>query len=249
MSNLFENHWGNSRRQYGFWDDLTEFVSGDLLTSIEGDSGASTANIDAAGGQCTLTSGTVDNNEVYLHTTKELFLFANNKPCEVMIRLAFAEGATNVSNVAMGFMDAVAAQALVDNGAGPKVSGTHALFFKEDGQTLWSVQTSLGTLQTTTQLTTANSLDRIAKTAAGGASTFRDYRILVQPTSSTRADASFFIQEGGATGDSAAKEVLVFKQEFVYTSAVEMDVFVGLKAGSSTDEVVTVDYIAARQLR
>lgn len=247
MPNLFENHWGNSRQQHGFWEDFQNgIVTGDLWTTVQGDTGAAPANLDAVGGQLDLVTGTVDNNECYLHTTKEQFLIADNKPCEVIARFAFAEGATNVSNVIFGFQSAGGVNALLDNGAGPAASYTGAVFFKEDGQLEWSVETSLGTLQQTTRLTTVNSLDKLSKAAAAGAAVFHVLRIEINAVSSTKAVADFFITQGN-TGEVA--EVHVFSQEFVYTSATEMDVIIGIKAGSSTTEIMTPDYVGARQLR
>lgn len=248
MSRKFLDHWRSSRQQYGFWEDFEQFVSGDLFTSIEGDSGAATANTDAVGGQVTLTTGATDNNECYLHTTKELFLIANNKPIEVYFRLAFAEGSTNISNVILGLMDApIANTTLGDNGTGPRASYSGAVFFKEDGQTLWSVETSLATTQNTTQLTAKNSKDGIAKTAAGGAAVFHEFKIRIDPVSATAASAKFFINQADDADNSSFP--LVYEQEFTYTSATEMDVVVGIKAGGGTTEIVTVDTIAARQIR
>lgn len=224
------------RRQFGFFEDFLEFVTGDLFTDTSADSGATIAASDAAGGVAVLTTGGTDNNEAYLLTTKELFKFANNKPLVFESRVQYAEANTDDANVCMGFMDAVGADSILDNGAGPKASYSGAVFFKVDGGTNWNVETSLAGSQTTTELTAANSLDKTAKTA-GGAS-YATFRIEAIPISSTQAEVSFWID-----GVHVAKHLLT------YTSATEMMAFVGVKAGGSNSEVVNVDYIAAYQTR
>lgn len=223
-------------RQHGFFEDFNEFVSGDLFTDTSADTGAAVANVDAAGGRVTLTTGATDNNECYLLTTKETFLFANDKPIEFGCRLQYAEANTDDANVCFGLMNAVAADSILDNGGGPKATYSGAVFFKVDGGTRWQVESSLGGTQSTTDLTAANSLDKQAKTA-GGAS-FQKFKIEVQPISSTEAEVKFYIDD-----------VLVAKHTLTYTSATEMMAFVGVKAGDTNSEVVTVDYVYAYQLR
>lgn len=224
------------RRSFGFFDDFFEFVSGDLWTDTSPDTGATVAVSDAAGGVLVLTTGGTDNNEAYCLTTKELFKFAADKPLVFETRLQYAEANTDDANVCCGFMDAVGADSILDNGAGPKASYSGAVFFKVDGGTRWNVETSLGGTQTTTELTAANSLDKTAKTA-GGAS-YQTLRIEVLPVSTTVAEVSFFVDG-----------VHVAKHNLTYTSGTEMNAFVGVKAGGSNSEVVNVDYNAAYQVR
>lgn len=224
------------RRNFGFFDDFLEFVTGDLWTDTSPDTTATVAVSDAVGGVAVLTSDATDNNEAYLLTTKELFKFAQDKPLVFETRLQYAEANTDDANVCFGFMNAVGANSIVDDGAGPKSSYSGAVFFKVDGGTRWQCESSLSTTQTTTELTAANSLDKIAKTA-GGAS-YQTFRIEVLPVSSTVAEVSFFIDG-----------VHVAKQNLTYTSATEMNAFVGVKAGGANSEVVSVDYVAAYQVR
>lgn len=224
------------RRQFGFFEDFLEFVTGDLFTDTSADSGATIAVGDAAGGVNVLTTGATDNNEAYLLTTKELFKFAANKPLLFEARIQFAEANTDDANVCLGFMNAVGADSILDDGAGPKASYSGAVFFKVDGGTRWQAESSLAGSQTTTDLTAANSLSKSAQTA-GGAS-YQTLRIEVIPISSTEADVNFWIDG-----------VHVMKHSLTYTSATEMMAFVGVKAGGANSEVVNVDYIAAYQDR
>lgn len=224
------------RRNFGFFEDFHEFVTADLFTDTSADTGAAVAGIEGVGGQVTLTTGATDNNECYLHTTRELFLFAADKPIVFETRLKYTEANTDDANVCHGLMDAVGANSILDNGGGPKASYSGAVFFKSDGDTLWSVESSLAGVQTTTQLSATNSLTKTAQVPGGG--TWQTFRIEVVTISSTEAEVSFYIDG-----------VLVAKHSLTYTSATEMQAFVGAKAGDTNSEVVTVDYVSAYQLR
>lgn len=224
-------------RTFGAFDDFLEFVSGDLFTDTSADTGAAVANIDGAGGQVTLTTGATDNNECYLLTSKELFKFADDKPLVFETRLKYSEANTDDANVCMGLMDAVGANAILDNGGGPKASYSGAVFFKVDGGTRWNVEVSDSGTQTTVELTAANSLNKTAQTAGG--TSFATFRIEFAPYTSTKAEIRFFIDD-----------TLVYKvSEYTFANATEMNAFVGVKAGDSNSEVVTVDYVSAFQLR
>lgn len=221
---------------FGFFDDLEGYVTGDRFTAIAADGGASVARTDAAGGRVALTTGGTDNNEAYLGTSQEVFLFANDKPLVFEARLQYAEANTDDANLYVGLMDAVAANALVDDGGGPKASFSGAGFYKVDGGTRWQVISSLAANRTVTDLTAVNTLTKLAYTAGG--SSFVTLRIEFMPLSSTSADVIFYING-----------VNVVKHQLTYTSATEMDAVVGVKAGGANSEVVTVDYIACYQTR
>lgn len=224
---------------FGVWSHFDEFVSGDKFTDTSTDTGAAVANVDAAGGAVTLTTGGTDNNECYLLSTKELFLFAQNKPMHAACRLKYTEANTDDANVAFGFMNAVGADSVLDDGAGLKSSYSGATFFKVDGQTKWRVETSIGTTRTGPKNTTtsvlldeAGSLTGLGYTAASSA--YQWLEILVNPFSSTQARADFFING-----------VQVQSIIFTYTSATEMMVYLAVKAGGANSEVVTCDFLGA----
>lgn len=225
-----------ARNTFGHFEDFQEFTSGDLFTDTSADSGAAVANVDAAGGQVTLTTGGTDNNECYLLGTKELFLFAADKPLRFDARVKFTEANTDDANVAIGLMDAVGADSILDNGGGPKASFSGAVFYKIDGETNWNVRTSIGTTKTTTALTAAYSLDKLLKSSGGG--TWQEFRIEFLPISSTEGEVTYYIDG-----------ILVAKHVFTFTSATEMKDFVGNKAGDTNSEVCYVDYISCFQTR
>lgn len=225
--------------QFGFFDDFEWMITAHRWTSVLTDSGTASVG-DAAGGICALvpSDGTVaDNDEAYLKSTAEIFKFAAGKPIMVEARLQFTEINTDDANIIFGIKDAVAANTLLDNGAGPAASYSGAVFFKEDGQTLWSVEKSIGATQVTAQLTAANSLTKQAYTA-GGAS-YQTLRIEAKPHGGGSMDVEFWIDG-----------VLVYKiKDTTYASATEMQVFAGVKNGDTNLETLNVDYIEAWQLR
>lgn len=225
-----------ARLQFGYFDDFTSFVTGDEFTDTSADTGAAVAMTDAVGGVVTLTTGATDNNECYLLGTKEVLLIAANKPIVFETRLKYTEANTDDANVAAGFMNAVAADSIVDNGAGPKTNYSGACFYKVDGGTTWIAQVSDGTTQTAVTLSAANSLTKTKQTPGGG--TYQTLRIECVPISSTIARFSFWI-------DGLLVQVI----ETTYASATEAMAFVGVKAGDTNSEVVSVDYIGYAQRR
>lgn len=226
-------------RLFGFNDDFEWLVTAHRWTSVLTDSGTAVVG-DAVGGILALTAsdGTVaDNDEAYIRSTAEIFKFAENKPLLAKARIQYTEANTDDANIAFGFMSAVGANALLDNGGGPAASYSGAVFFKVDGSTVWQCESSLAGTQTTTTLNAAGSADGIAKTAGG--SSYQTLEINWVPTTSTTGDFTFFIDG-----------VLVAKhKDVVYTSATEMHVFAGVKNGDTNNEVLNVDYISAWQLR
>ena len=120
-------------------EDFHGYTDGYIWTKTAGDAGASVAqDADGLGGVILLTTGATDNNEAYL-ASPELFKFLANRPIEFEILLQFSEANTDDANDCAGLMDAVGANSIQDNGAGPKASYSGAVFFKADGDTVWSV--------------------------------------------------------------------------------------------------------------
>ena len=232
------DYFDNAKLGFGFSEDFLEFVTGDLFTDTSADSAATVTNADGVGGIITMTAQATDNHEVYLHTTRELFLFAANKPLLVRGRIAFAQANTDDINVAFGLSDAVSSDQLQDNGAGPAASYSGALFFTVDGGLNWYVEASIAGTQTTVELTAANSLDKVAHVAASGASTYQELAIASIPYSSTNHLLNYYING-----------VHVCQIDHVYTDGTEMQVWVGLKLGGSNIETVKVDRIDAWQKR
>lgn len=212
--------------------DFFHYTTTEDFTSILTDSGTAAVG-DAAGGVVVITAsdGSVaDNDEAYVKSTAEVFLFANNKPLSFEARVKWTEANTDDANVIVGLMSAAAANALQDDGAGPAASYSGAVFYKVDGSNDWAAECSIAGTQTAITLSGATD---------GGAGNYQRLAIDFIPTSSTVATVIFSI-DGVAVGSTAA---------FTYTSATEMNTIVGIKNGSANNEALSVDYIRCSQVR
>jgi len=228
------------RNQFTIQDDFTRDVdSADWVTTLT-DSGTASVG-DAAGGILALvpSDGTVaDNDEAYVESANEVFKFAADKPLLFEARVQFTEANTDDANILVGVMDAVGANSLLDNGAGPPRSYSGAVFFKVDGGTVWQTETSNSTTQTTNELSASNvnNLSKKAQTAGGAA--YQVLRIEYMPYSSTNAYVSFFVDG-----------VLCAQHDYIFTSATEMQIALGVKNGGANNETLNVDYVACTQSR
>ncbi len=238
----YDEHDRLSRLRHGFFDDFQGFLtaqSGSNWTVVTAVDGTVLMN-DEAAGVVTIANGTAtigDNEDCYLAHEPESFLPAANKPIRFETRLKFSEVSTNTCNVIAGLTDGVAANLLVNDGAGPKTSGTTLAFFKKDGNLNWHVHVSLSTTQTSVELTAANSLDKVAHPA--GSSSYARLRIEFEPKNSTAGDVIFYIDD-----------VPVYKfTDWVFTSATEQQAVVGCKGGTAAAMSVLVDYVECYQAR
>lgn len=230
------------RLVHGFFDDFHGFLTAQsgasytVVTAVDG----TVLLGDAAGGVVTIANGTAtiaDNEDCYLAREPEGFLMAASRPLRFGARLKFTEVSTNTCNVIAGLTDAVAANLLVNDGGGPKTSGSTLAFFKKDGNLNWHIHASLSTTQTTVELTAANSLDKIAHPA--GASTHAWLEIEFLPKDSAKADVIFYID-----GTPVYKIT-----DFTFTSATEMQAVVGCKGGTAAAMAVDVDALYCYQAR
>jgi hypothetical protein len=228
------------RNQFTVQDDfLRDVDSADWVTTLT-DSGTAAVG-DAAGGIIALvpSDGTVaDNDEAYIESANEVFKFAGDKPLLFEARVQFAEANTDDANVLVGLLDAVGANSLVDNGGGPPSSYSGAVFFKVDGGTVWQTETSNSTTQTTNELIASNTNNLAKRAVTAGGSAYQTLRIEYQPYSSTNAYVSFFVDG-----------VLVAQHDYIFTSATEMQIGIGVKNGGANNETLNVDYVVCTQER
>jgi hypothetical protein len=215
------------RRQFGIFDDFDTYVTTQRWTTTADAGGTLALDADGVGGVLAVTTDGDDNDEAYAELTVEMFKFAADKPLAFEARLQYAEASTDAANILVGVMDAPGADSLVDNGAGPKASYSGAVFFKVDGATVWNCESSIGSSQVTTTTT---------KTA-GGASN-QTLRIEFQPLNATEGEVRFFVDDE-----------FVAKHAITFSSATEMSIVLGAKAGSINVETLNVDYVACYQLR
>ncbi len=184
----------------------------------------------------------IDNDEIYLASELEQFKFLVNKPAIFEARVKFTATAIGTTNVIVGFKDAVGANTLQDDGAGPPDSYSGACLVHLDGGTYWVCESSVGATQTT--VTTD-------KTVVDD--TYATFRITVNPISSTQAEVHFFfgssgnaLQEVGLT--TVVKQFVAHK--VLFSGATEMQICLGIKDGASANAAsLTVDYAGMWQER
>jgi hypothetical protein len=187
----------------------------------------------------TPSDGTVaDNDEVYLASANELFKLLPKRPIYGRCRLQFTETASGIYNAAFGFANAVAADLILDNGAGLRASGSIIAIEKRDGETTWRLTTRNGATVTST----------LSTMTAGGAN---DQELEIEAT-----DVS---PPGGAGSRVVAKvngeflkdsRNIPIEHTILFASATEMQVFAGAKLGAITNnDVLNLHYIYAAQRR
>lgn len=216
-----------------FVNDQSDITFIDTVT----DSGTAAVG-DGVNGVMLLTpsDGTVaDNDEAYIASPNELFLFAAGKPIYGRCRLKFAETTSGVYNVAFGFQNAVSANSLIDDGGGPKVSGSTLAIFKVDGGTVWKCASACNGTSTTSTSTTS-----------AVAATYYVLEIICNDWDGTYMEVTFKV-DGVYLKDSTGA---VIRHTVAIASATEMAVFAGCKLGAATNnDATSVDYILATQPR
>jgi hypothetical protein len=233
----FSPEWSAKRQQYEHFEDFLWDQSDLFFVDTITDSGSAAVG-DAVNGVMVLTpsDGTVgDNDEVYLASANELFKFAADQPFMGGCRLQFTETAGGVYNAAFGFANAVAADMLVDNGGGPRASGSTAVIYKVDGGTVWRAQTRNNSIAT----------DSISTTTAGGTN-YQELEIEVTPIDATRVQVVFRCGDiiGPTTYLTDATTGFPITHVVTVASSTEMQIFVGAKLGAATNnDVLNVDYI------
>ncbi len=233
----------DKKRTHGFFDDFYNFVTADLWTPLTSDSSSAATLVlcktttGGAGGILSITQDATDNDEIYFGTTQHMFKFAANKPALFECRQQYSELATDDNNVMAGFISTKAADTIINDGAGPVASATMAVIYKVDGETRWRVRSQIGAAVGKTDTETDHT--------AGG-SAFQTLTVEFDPYSATNAHVRYYL-DGSLMNDYANKRPIC--HDLVYTNAVEVMPFYGVKTGGANAEVNLVDYIAAYQLR
>ena len=228
---------------HGFFEDFDEYVADDRWQLVA-DVGGVQEVIDAVGGQLSIKCDGDDNDEAYIFTKHQLHLFAANKPLLLMASIKFTEAATDDANILVGLMDAAAANALLDDGGGPAASYDGAVFYKVDGGTKWSVESSNAGDQVT---------DDTEESAGGGS--FETLAILVTPLNSASAEVTYWIDRNGGVdlhqvrANGANPRTPSIKQTIALSGLEEMNVIFGVKAGGANEETLLVDYVSVWQKR
>jgi len=241
MSTLMRDSITRNRAigQHEVFEDFDWYVTAHGFTTTINNSGTvAVGTTTNTNGVATITTGVTQTNYAYANFTTNPFLFAAGKELLFETRIACAEAATNVSNVIVGVMNAVASGAMVD-ATGPKTSGTFAVVWKKagDASLLWRCTSSLSTTQTTNVSTAVS---------AASATVFQRITISVKPLNSTQQTVAYCIDGVPLVDGTTGKP---FTQTMAFASAAAMMPFVGVVAGSANAEVVICDYIYCGQTR
>lgn len=226
----------NAKHSFSLFDDFTWFVTAHNWASTVTDGGSIAVATDVAGGAIRLTNDTAANNdEIYVASANANYILAAGKNLYGEARIQFTESNTDDANIAFGFASSVAADLIVDDGAGLRTSGTILAIYKVDGGTKWiCVSRNGSTVYTNTSSTTA------------GGSAFQTLGVEVVELLGTTATIVFKcdgeILRDGTTGQP-------IRHQLPYSGATAMQVFVGQKNGSANNELTTVDYIGVVQAK
>ena len=212
-----------------FFHEFFEHTDGDAFTKSlypAGAPGGTTGIIAARGGWYKTYCDGDDNDEAYEVSTGESWLFAENKKLWFECKINLSETSTDAANWIIGFMDAAGQNALVDNGGGPATTYDGAVFYKVDG----TLTTFFGSSNDTTQA---------AATTMG---TFE---------SGVAVRLGFYYDGAATTGviTPYINGVAKTAQNITNSGLAEMELFFGVKAGSTNEEALEVDWIKCVQLR
>lgn len=213
-------------------DDFWNYTTAGLFTTVVSDSGTVAAG-DGDGGILVLTpsDGTIaDNDEAYVRTTNKIATIKANANLYAAGFVQFTEAATNAANIFFGWASAIAANTLVDDGAGMLASFSGACIFKVDGSNVWKCISSNGATQTIS----------VSTTTAGG-SAYQMLEIKVDPIDSTTALISFWCN-GKQLIDASTGRAITHR--YTYTSAVAMYLGAGSKNGSANQQTLQIDAVA-----
>lgn len=203
------------------------------LTLIDTDGGTAVIS-DGVKGVLVLTTGAADNSEMYLATNTETVKLAAGKSFVGEACIAFTN-ANTTANVFIGFMNAFAANALVDTGGGPKATGDYIGLWCVDGSDYWycGAQSNGTATPTTDTLGTPNT-----SADTGATTTYSKVRAEVDCLSSTKAQATFTVDG-----------VCIGSVHFTYASATEMQFGIGVKTGEAVAQALYIDYMGYEQVR
>lgn len=178
------------------------------------------------------SDGTVaDNDEAYLGLRNLVFTPAAGKTFIMAARVQFTEANTDDANVAVGFTNSVAADLLVDNGAGLRATGTTFAIYKVDGETVWRCVSR----------NQANATVSVSTATAGGAA-YATLEVILSEITSTTMAVSFRVN-GDVLADATTGFPIVHR--VLYASADPVTPFVGVKNGAGNLETLNVDYLYA----
>jgi len=127
-----------------FFDDFDKGYDTTFRWAVVEDAGAAVGDVitDANGGVLNVGPDGDDNDEVYVSSITESWQFLSGKRLTFEARVKVTEANVDDANIIIGLSDTVAANSLLDDGAGPMAAYDGAVFFKVDGGTVWQFEAS-----------------------------------------------------------------------------------------------------------
>jgi len=177
--------------------------------------------IDEVNGVLSIASGATAQNESYVSSIHEVFKFLTTKRLFFEARVKLTEANVNDANIIVGLSDTVAANSLLDAGAGPMASYDGACFFKVFDGVVWQFETSNAAVQVTT-----------ANAGAFATATWYKLGFLYDYNDGVTAKVTPFL-------DGVAGTV----HDLTIAGLEEMHVLLGVKAGGANAETLLVDYV------
>ena len=184
------------------------------------DAGGTAAVVDAEDGVLRITNNGTDNDESYLSTKAENWIF-NDRPIVFEAQVT----ATGDHNFILGLSDTVGANFLQDSEAGPAASYDGAVFFV-DGGANWKFETSNAGTQVTNTLTTYTSAASIR------------LGFIFDPNDGTTGKITPFVN--GVAGTT---------HDITLSGLEEMHVVFGAKNKTAAAAVLDVDYYQIAKIR
>lgn len=209
-----------------FTYDPTATVGGYAVVEDAGAGGGDVIS-DAAGGVLSVGCDGDDNDECYVSSIAEIFKFQTNKNLEFECKIKLTEANTDDANWIIGLSDTVAANSLLDDGAGPMASYDGAVFFKVDGTMKIQFESS----NAGTQVTNATLADFVSGT---------DYVLGFKYNCGDGTTGTITPYVNGVAG--TAHSITIAGLE-------EMHVLMGVKAGGANEEALLVDYVSVQAER
>ena len=216
-----------------FMDDFHYFNSAQaavpdgIWTANVTDAIGTTGDTDAAGGVLRIDATAVNENETYISSQAESWLFLAAKPLWFEAKIWLTESNVDNANWIIGLSDTVAANSLLNAGAGPMAAYDGACFFKVDG-----------TMQIQTE--TSNAGAQVTAAAAQAFVSGQHYRLGIWFNAAAANNVLFYIDG-----------VLVATHTLALAGLAEMHILMGVKAGNvaGTAEDLMVDYVKCVQIR
>lgn len=206
---------------------------------------------DAINGVCKLTpsdSSVADNDEIYLASQQEPFVFKAGCPIYASCRMQFVEANADRANVIFGLMNAVAANSLIDDGGGPRASGSVCCIYKRETERYWRTQgRDYWDVQDMESQEPAGVISRV-ESIDGVVTTTTPWQTLEMWIEDPRPPYTVKERVMIATFAVDGRRLPVV-HELSIINATEMQLFVGVKNGSAVMETLKVNWLYGEGVR